>query len=58
MPPDPSPSSPEPASSPDVSDGSDARWLTCLACGARMEGRQCKLVCTKCGYFQSCSEFD
>lgn len=30
--------------------------LTCLNCGARMDERKCKLVCT-CGYFLSCSDY-
>ena len=31
--------------------------LTCANCGAPMDERKCKLVCT-CGYFLSCSDYD
>lgn len=30
--------------------------LTCANCGARMDERRCKLVCS-CGYFASCSDY-
>jgi exosome complex RNA-binding protein Csl4 len=30
--------------------------LTCANCGARMDERKCKLICT-CGYFLSCSDY-
>jgi hypothetical protein len=30
--------------------------LTCANCGAMMDERKCKLVCT-CGYFLSCSDY-
>ncbi len=30
--------------------------LTCANCGARMDERKCKLVCS-CGYFLSCSDY-
>ncbi|HEX4898685.1 MAG TPA: hypothetical protein VFV53_10045 [Candidatus Limnocylindrales bacterium] len=30
--------------------------LTCANCGAPMDERKCKLVCT-CGYFLSCSDY-
>ena len=30
--------------------------LTCANCGAPMDGRKCKLICT-CGYFLSCSDY-
>jgi hypothetical protein len=30
---------------------------TCLNCGSTMEERKCKLICTGCGYFMSCSDF-
>jgi len=29
---------------------------TCLSCGARLEERSCKLICS-CGYYASCSDF-
>jgi hypothetical protein len=30
---------------------------TCLNCGSTMEERKCKLICTECGYFMSCSDY-
>jgi len=30
--------------------------LTCANCGAPMDERKCKLICT-CGYFLSCSDY-
>lgn len=30
----------------------------CLVCGKRLEPQRCKMICRRCGYFMSCSEFD
>ena len=30
--------------------------LVCANCGARMDERKCKLICS-CGYFLSCSDY-
>jgi hypothetical protein len=30
--------------------------VTCANCGARLEERKCKLICS-CGYFLSCSDY-
>ena len=29
---------------------------TCANCGSAMEERKCKLICTGCSYFLSCSD--
>lgn len=29
----------------------------CPVCSERLENRSCKLICRKCGYFMSCSDF-
>ncbi|MGH2465240.1 MAG: hypothetical protein ACRDGI_07255 [Candidatus Limnocylindrales bacterium] len=39
-----------------VSDDPVALILTCANCGAAMDERKCKLICS-CGYFLSCSDY-
>ncbi|MFQ5817916.1 MAG: hypothetical protein ACE5H2_08175 [Terriglobia bacterium] len=29
----------------------------CPRCGTRLQARQCKLLCERCGYYMSCSDF-
>jgi hypothetical protein len=31
-------------------------WEYCVNCGTLLEGRKCKLICPKCGFYHSCSE--
>jgi len=35
-------------------------WEVCPICGHELVNHKCRLVCSneRCGYFQSCSEFD
>ena len=36
---------------------SDARAeYVCDRCGAGMEERKCKILCTNCGYYRDCSD--
>jgi exosome complex RNA-binding protein Csl4 len=30
---------------------------TCPNCGAQLEERKCKLLCTRCGYYMSCADY-
>lgn len=30
----------------------------CPVCSAKLESHRCKMVCSRCGYFMSCSEFE
>jgi ribosomal protein S27AE len=30
----------------------------CPVCSSRLESHRCKMICQRCGYFMSCSEFE
>lgn len=30
----------------------------CPVCSSRLESHRCKMICHRCGYFMSCSEFE
>lgn len=31
-------------------------WQYCANCGSLLESRRCTLICSKCGFYHSCSE--
>jgi hypothetical protein len=41
---------------PEASDPGEL-MRTCANCGSTMLERKCKLICTGCGYFLSCSDY-
>ena len=54
---DPPPTMPPPGRVGDAPDIDPAAViLTCANCGAAMDERKCKLICS-CGYFLSCSDY-
>jgi hypothetical protein len=42
---------PEPAAEEELA------MLYCPVCSTRLTGRQCKLLCEKCGYYMSCADY-
>ncbi len=46
-------SSPQPAAEPRQEDP----MAYCPVCSTRLSERKCKLVCEKCGYYLSCSDY-
>jgi len=30
----------------------------CPRCSARLESRACQMICRRCGYYMSCSDYD
>jgi len=40
----------------DAAEGPGHYWQYCVNCGTMLEGRKCKLICPKCGFYHSCSE--
>ena len=48
---DVNPDLPEPAKTEELA------MLYCPVCSTRLAGRQCKLLCEKCGYYMSCADY-
>jgi hypothetical protein len=47
---------PAPSVQPQMPDPGEL-MRTCAKCGSAMLERKCKLICTGCGYFLSCSDY-
>lgn len=41
----------------EIRDGSSEPMLWCPVCSTRLTPLKCKLVCEKCGYYMSCSDY-
>jgi hypothetical protein len=37
---------------------SGEHWRWCPRCGHELHNQKCKLLCPRCHYFMSCSDFD
>jgi Zn finger protein HypA/HybF involved in hydrogenase expression len=46
----------KPAEENTIEVSKDHYWQYCVNCGTKLEGRKCKLICPKCGFYHSCSE--
>jgi len=46
-----------PAAKPVRLSGADLPASYCPRCSAKLEARKCKMICTSCGYYMSCSDF-
>jgi hypothetical protein len=42
---------------PEPAPAEEQPMLYCPVCSTRLMGRQCKLLCEKCGYFMSCADY-
>jgi len=49
------PASPESA---EAQNASEFPNQFCPVCSSRLDSHRCKMVCRRCGYFMSCSEFE
>ena len=48
---------PPPESKESVPRYQDDAILYCPVCSTRLAERKCKLICEKCGYYLSCSDY-
>jgi len=59
--PDASVSLPQPTETPPVGRGAERSMEDasgyCPRCSTRLESRSCKLICSSCGFYMSCSDF-
>jgi len=55
--PDPSQQAPEKSMAEDRACPVEHHCLICPNCGERLHSQRCKLVCTHCGYYLSCSDY-
>jgi NADH pyrophosphatase NudC (nudix superfamily) len=47
-----------PVQSPAPLEAESEYWRWCPRCGHELHNEKCKLICPRCHYFLSCSDFD
>ena len=47
-----------PTEPPDASGATEFPNQFCPVCSSRLASHRCKMLCPRCGYFMSCSEFE
>jgi len=46
-----------PMAAPDANACLEDHSQYCPACSQRLESRRCKLICSGCGYYMSCTDY-
>ena len=46
-----------PAEQPEQPESQDEAMLYCPVCSKRLSPRKCTLICERCGYYMSCSDY-